>query len=236
MPTLIFDIETVGEDYDSLDKITQEMLTRWIKQESRGEEDFERALEGVKEGLGFSPLTGQIVALGVLDAEKNKGAVYYQDLDGDKTETESLGITFKPRTEKEMLEQFWNGVAHYDEFVSFNGRAFDVPYLMVRSAVHKIKPTRNLMANRYLNYQRDSARHVDLLDQLSFYGALRRKGSLHLWCRAFGIKSPKVEGVTGHDVATLFKAGKFLEIAQYNVGDLVATKELYEIWKEFINV
>lgn len=236
MSTLIFDIETVGEDYNSLDKITQEMLTRWIKQESRGEEDFERALDGVKEGLGFSPLTGQIVALGVLDPDKNKGAVYYQDLDGNKTETESLGITFKPRTEKEMLQQFWNGVSHYDEFVSFNGRAFDVPYLMVRSAVHKIKPTRNLMANRYLNYQRDSARHIDLLDQLSFYGALRRKGSLHLWCRAFGIKSPKAEGVTGHDVATLFKSGKFLEIAQYNVGDLVATKELYEIWKEFINV
>ncbi len=31
MSRLIFDIETIGEDFDKLDKTTQDVLTKWIK-------------------------------------------------------------------------------------------------------------------------------------------------------------------------------------------------------------
>ena len=90
------------------------------------------------------------------------------------------------------------------------------------------------MANRYLSSQPRNAKHIDLLDQFTFYGAVRRKGNLHLWSRAFGIKSPKAEGITGDDVGHLFREKKFFEIAKYNVGDLIATKELYEKWEKFV--
>ena len=235
MSTLIFDIETVGENYNDLDGTTQHMLTRWLKRESYDNDEYEKAVEDIKNGLGFSPLTGSICAIGVLDSEKNKGVVYYQAPGQANTEIEENDITFKQFSEAEMLEHFWNGVAKYDTFVSFNGRSFDVPYLMIRSAVHKIHPTKNLLSNRYLSLQR-GARHVDLMDQLSFYGAVRRKGSLHLYCRAFGIESPKAQGVTGDDVAILFKEQKFFEIAKYNVGDLHATRELYEYWQKYLDV
>ena len=152
---------------------------------------------------------------------------------GDREEGD---VIYKQMTEEEMLIHFWEGVKHYQEFVSFNGRAFDVPFLMVRSAVHRIKPTKNLLTNRYLTSQRAGARHIDLLDQLSFYGAVRRKGNLHLWCRAFGIESPKGQGVTGDDVGRLFAEKKFLDIARYNAGDLRATHDLYEYWRDYINI
>ena len=141
-------------------------------------------------------------------------------------------MKLKPMTEKEMLEHFWRGGAEYDTFVSFNGRGFDVPFLMVRSAVHGIRPSKDLMSNRYLESQNYQARHIDLMDQLSFYGAVRRKGSLHLWCHAFGIKSPKAEGITGDDVKRLYDEGRFLDIARYNAGDLTATRELYHHWQK----
>jgi predicted PolB exonuclease-like 3'-5' exonuclease len=130
----------------------------------------------------------------------------------------------------------WQGVLNYQEFVTFNGREFDMPFLMIRSAVHKIKPTKNLLSNRYVSSQLFNAKHVDLCDQLSFYGSVRRKCSLHLATRAFGIESPKAGGVSGDDVADLFREQKFLDIAKYNVGDLVATKKLYDYWKEYLNV
>jgi hypothetical protein len=57
---------------------------------------------------------------------------------------------------------------------------------------------------------------------------------LHTWSRAFGIESPKSQGITGDDVGALFKEGKFLEIARYNVGDLRATKKLYEYWDKYL--
>lgn len=233
MSTLIFDIETVGEEYDALDETTQEVLTRWIKSESDGESEYESALTNLKNELGFSPLTGEIVAIGVLDAEKNKGAVFYQSPGTKEKETEENGIKFKPMSEKEMLEAFWEGAQEYDEFVSFNGRMFDAPFLAVRSAIHGVRPSCDLLSNRYTSLQR-GVKHVDLRDQLSFYGAMRRPGSLHLWCRAFGIESPKAGGVSGDDVSGLFKAKKYLDIARYNVGDLHATKALYERWKEFL--
>ncbi len=233
MSRLIFDIETVGEDFESLDKTTQEVLTRWIKKESFSESDYRLALGDLKNGMGFSPLTGEIVAIGVLDYEKNKGVVYFQAPHARSEAFEENGIVFKPMTEKEMLESFWKGAEQYHEFISFNGRAFDVPFLMVRSALHKVRPSKDLMSNRYLSSQREGAKNIDLYDQLSFYGALRRRGGLHLWCRAFGIPSPK-DDVSGDDVGRLFKEKKFEEIARYNVGDLHATKALYEYWKEYL--
>lgn len=231
---LIFDIETIGENFDELDETTQDALSWWIKKESSGEEDYKVALEELKNGLGFSPLTGQIVAIGVLDREKNKGAIYYQNPDNPAEEMEEDGIKFKALSEKEMLEKFWQGAEHYDEFVSFNGRSFDVPFLMIRSAILEVWPSRDLMSNRYLGSQKFGAKHIDLLDQLTFYGAMRKKGNLHLWSRAFGIKSPKEEGITGEDVGRLFRERKFLEIAKYNVGDLRATLELYNYWEKYL--
>lgn len=236
MPKLIFDIETIGENFDELDSATQEVLTKWIKKDSEGEEEYVKALEELKSGLGFSPLTGQIVAIGVLDYDKNQGVVYFQAPGENFKEFQEDNITFKPCAEKEMLENFWKGAEKYNEFITFNGRGFDAPFLAVRSAVHKIKATKDLMSNRYLNSQKFGATHVDLFDQLTFYGATRRKGGLHLWCRAFGITSPKAQGVTGDDVAQLFKEKKYKEIARYNVGDLIATKELYDYWKNYIKL
>lgn len=229
--TLIFDIETIGEDFETFDPPTRESLTRWIRREA---EDYERALEDVKNGLGFSPLTGRIVAVGVLDDEREKGAVYFDAPNAHVLDHEKDGIKYKVLSEKEMLEHFWRGVAEYDAFVSFNGRGFDVPFLMVRSAVHGIRPSKDLMSNRYLGNQDYDAKHIDLLDQLSFYGAMRRKGNLHLWCRAFGIESPKASGLTGDDVKALFDTGKYEDIARYNAGDLRATRELYHRWKSYM--
>lgn len=232
MSALVFDIETIGEDFSALDATTQAALTRWLKRESYDENEYESALDDVKSGLGFSPLTGQIVAIGILDVEHEKGAVYYQAPGENHAEFEEAGIVFKQKSEAEMLASFWQVAEKFNTFVSFNGRCFDAPYLVVRSAVHRVKPSKNLLSNRYLSLQR-GAEHIDLLDQLSFYGAMRRKGSLHLWSRAFGIKSPKADGVTGDDVAGLFKEKKYVDIAKYNVGDLRATKAVFEIWKEY---
>ena len=103
MSKLVFDIETVGDDFDSLDKTTQETLTRWIKKESAGELEYEEALRELKDGLGFSPLTGQIAAIGVLDVEKELGVVYFQAPGKQIFFSFEDGIKFKPMTEREML-------------------------------------------------------------------------------------------------------------------------------------
>lgn len=234
MSRLVFDIETVGEDWKDLDATTQEVLTKWIKKDvGEDSEDYEAAFTNVKKELGLSPLTGQIVAIGILDQDRNEGAVYYQAPGQSAAEIVEEGITFRSMSEPEMLKAFWQTASRYNEFISYNGRVFDAPFLAIRSAIHKIRPSVDLMEGRYL-YQQRGVRHVDLQDQLTFYGAMQKKGGLHLYARAFGITSPKAGGVSGDDVGKLFKEGKYLDIARYNVGDLRATRELYEYWDKYL--
>jgi hypothetical protein len=231
MRTLVFDIETVGESWNNLDETTQSVLSRWIDRTARSEEEREAEMKDLREGLGFSPLTGEIVAIGLYDLEQKQGVVYYQG-EGEK-ESEDGEFTLKPRSEEEMLEALWEGATSYDTFVTFNGRGFDVPFLNLRSAIHGIRPTRDLMDGRYF-YQQKFIKHVDLQDQLTFYGAMFRRPSLHLFCRAFNIPSPKAEGVAGDDVAELFRMKQFRNIARYNARDVIATAALYEKWLRYL--
>lgn len=221
MGRVIFDIETVGADFDSLEPAVQEYLIKWAE----NEEEKER----IKESLSFYPLTGEIVAIGMLNPDTCKGAVFFQAPADMRQPFEEEGVRYECGTEKEILEKFWNTVKAYDQIVTFNGRAFDCPFITIRSAVHRIKPTRNLIPYRYSDKD-----HIDLFDQLSFYGAAKRKFPLDMWCRSFGIKSPKEEGITGYDVKNLFQAGRYIDIARYCAGDLTATKEVLSVWENYI--
>ena len=139
-------------------------------------------------------------------------------------------IHFRSGEEKEILEQFWKDIGHYNQFITFNGRGFDCPFIMLRSAILQVQPTRNLMPYRY-----DTSIHCDLLEQFTFYGALR-KFNLDFYCKSFGIESPKAHGITGLDIKKLYEEKRFREIAEYNLGDLKATAELFRRWEKYLNI
>lgn len=212
MSTLVFDIKTVGESWLDFDEVTKEELTNWITKQTRTKADHEKELEEVKNKLKFSPLTGEIVALGMYDLERSLGAVYYTN---DKVDRPPMvgEFTYKLCTERELLEDFWEGVRSYDVFVTFNGRAFDLPFLIHRCAILGVRPDVSLLGQRYLNRQ-VLPYHVDLLDELTFYGTMKRQ-SLHMYCRAYGIESPQ-----GEDTLS--------------VRDVIATTELYQKWKQYL--
>lgn len=221
MAKVIFDIETIGE-FEVLDEDSQEYILKYAEDEKKKTE--------TKRKTGLWPFTGQIVALGLLNPETGKGKVYFQAPNQKIKDFCENGTDFKVCSEKEILENFWQDIKNYDQFITFNGRGFDCPYLMLRSAVLKIRPTKNLMPPRY-----SANIHIDLLEQLTFYGAFR-KFTLDFYCRSLGIKSPKIEGITGEKINQLFSEGKYLEIARYCLADVQATKELYQRWLEYINI
>ncbi len=221
MSTIVFDIETVGQDFELLDKTAQESFLKFAKTP----EEIEQA----RESLNFYPPTAQIVAIGMLEAETERGVVYFQNGQGQKEEFSQDGITFVSGTEYEILQCFWKEIKKHSSFVTFNGRTFDCPFIMLRSAINKMRAQKNLMPYRFAMDV-----HIDLADQLSYYDALRRKFSLHMWCQAFGIQSPKEEGITGADVKGLYKKGCYHEIAAYCMRDIHATKRLYEYWKNLL--
>lgn len=220
MSKIIVDIETIGFDFEAYDGKSQEYLLKYAESEEKKED--------VKKRLALYPLTGEIVTIGMLNPETMKGHILFQDK-GDKTEKfEEEGIVYEAGTEKEILEKFWEHASKFNQVITFNGRGFDAPFLALRSAIHKVRPTKNLMGYRY-----DANTHCDLLEQLTFYGAVR-KFSLDFYARSFGIKSSKDGGIDGSMVGDLYKERKYLEVARYCARDLATTKELYDYWNNYL--
>jgi predicted PolB exonuclease-like 3'-5' exonuclease len=220
MSKVVVDIETIGFDFEAFEKETQAYLLKYAK------DDEERA--EVKMRLALSPLTGEIVTIGMLNPDTKKGMILFQNKGEEKVEFEENGVKYESGTEKAILEKFWELVQNYDQVITFNGRSFDGPYLTLRSAKHEIHPAKNLFGYRY-----DYRSHCDLLEQLTFYGATRRY-TLDFYAKFFGIKSSKDEGVSGGMVGELYQAGRYLEIARYCAHDLATTAELYAHWDKYL--
>jgi 3'-5' exonuclease len=226
---LVFDIETVGFDFDSLSESQREYLLRYAEQEVDGQKK-EFMIDEAKRFLSLYPYTAKIIALGMMNTESEKVMVLYEGEENDEWLTEEHDIKYKPLSETEMINYFWKYVQKAEKVISFNGRNFDVPFITIRSALNKIKPSKNLIKYRY-----DSSLHIDLLEQLTFYG-LSKKFNLDFYCHAFGIDSPKAKGITGMEIKELYKAGRIKDIAIYCGHDVKATYFLYKIWNQYLNL
>ena len=222
MSHVILDIETLGFPVESFDEIQQKYLLKFAETEADRIETIQK--------LNLYPTTAQIIAIGMLNPETNRAKILFQSDDKLDYYSDDELAHFKSGSEKEIIEQFWSDIGHYDQFVTFNGRTFDCPFLMMRSAILQVLPTRNLMPYRY-----DASIHCDLLEQFTFYGALR-KFNLDFYCKSFGIESPKAHGVTGLDMKQLTEEKRFRDIAEYNLRDLHATAELFKRWENFLSV
>jgi len=222
MNRIVVDIETLGYPLEAFDKEQQEYLLKFAKTE-------EERLEAIQR-LNLIPLTAHIIAIGMLNPDSNQGKVLYEGPKGEQKFSSDGRIEFVAGSEREMLEEFWKTITHYSQLITFNGRTFDCPFIMLRSTLLGIRPVRNLLPYRF-----SANEHCDLLEQLTFYGAIR-KFNLDFYCKAFGIKSPKAEGITGHDLGTLYREGRHLEIAEYCLGDVTATAELYHRWQTYLAV
>ena len=195
MGPLVVDIETSGY-FEDLAEPVQEYL---IEREGRYAEDKDPYLE-VANSLPLNPALGTIVSIGMWLPEEGRGAV----LVNNQTSEIKSSIAFERYNEEiavfygsepEILREFWKkadekagqrrGAIVYP-IVTFNGRSFDGPFLMLRSIIHGIQPTRNLVGYRY-----SLREHCDLQEVLTFLGSLdwRYRYSLDFWCHQFGIKS-----------------------------------------------
>ena len=226
---LVFDIETVGVDFDSLEESQQEFILRYSEKEKQEDEREKLRQEAIRY-LSLYPLTAKVVSIGMLNTSTQNTLVLFEGSERKEWESDETGFKYCSYTEHELLIKFWEYVKKVDRVVTFNGRYFDIPFLMLRSAIHKIKPSRNFIKKRYDNHS-----HVDLLDKFTNYG-MTKKFNLDFYCKSFNVESPKSHGVSGMEVKELYEAGKIEEIATYCAHDVEATYQLYKIWNEYLNI
>jgi len=77
---LVFDIETAGFDYNGYDDYTKKQIAKLFRADPvLANEEPQVNGKFVKDLLGLTPLTAQIVALGILDLDTSKSYIYYQN-------------------------------------------------------------------------------------------------------------------------------------------------------------
>ena len=234
MAHLVFDIETSALGLEHFDEAQQEYLFRDAARLSDPDDQARRRAE-ITQQFSLWPLTAQVVCIAMVNADSGKGQVLYQSDDFEEEEIGNPGgVEFAPQVdEAELLTAFWDIARRYDQVVTFNGRSFDVPFLYLRSALLNVPISRR----DWLGYRYQTEPHCDLAEQFTFYNVSGRDGAarkfnLDFYCKAFGIPSPKAQGVTGMDVPDLLAEGRHREIADYCLRDVVATVDLFRIWRE----
>lgn len=125
--------------------------------------------------------------------------------------------------EAAVLREFWTAVrdtAHgVLPLVTFNGRAFDLPLLMVRSRLLGVTNAPELNVDRY------RSPHPDLLALLTFHGALPAR-SLKWFAKRFGLDTS--DAFSGREIATLYEDGNWDAIRSHCDSDVTLTRQLAE--------
>jgi predicted PolB exonuclease-like 3'-5' exonuclease len=127
---------------------------------------------------------------------------------------------YQPR---QMVEQFWNGLAKVKEkykervkLVSFNGRGFDLPLLELAAFRYGCAARDYFQArNRY------SGGHIDVMDWMSNFGALRMTGGLNVLAKLLGM--PGKMTISGDRVYQMYLEEKIDEINDYCLFDTLDT-------------
>jgi hypothetical protein len=114
----------------------------------------------------------------------------------------------------EIIRPVWGAT-----LLTYNGRRFDLPLLAFHYARQQLRPSRSLAFNRY-----DLKTNLDLCEVFSFQGA-GRLISMEEVSLGLGLPSPK-EDLDGTKVGAAWRAGRYLDVARYCVGDVRRLNQL----------
>ncbi|MCH8828293.1 MAG: 3'-5' exonuclease [Planctomycetes bacterium] len=127
----------------------------------------------------------------------------------------------------EICRRFWQGWLHYNRptFVTFNGRGYDLPLMELAAYRYGISIPAwfNVNARSYEQsrnrYNTDT--HIDLMDFVSNFGAIRVVGGLNVLANLVG--KPGKTGIDGSQVQEMYQAGRSAEINDYCRCDVLDT-------------
>jgi 3'-5' exonuclease len=134
-----------------------------------------------------------------------------------------IGVIGENKDERGQLHDFSAFIGrHRPELVSYNGRSFDLPVLVLRSLRHGVAMPWYYQGKLRHRYAEDG--HMDLCDMLTDHGAARSM-SLDAIARLIGL--PGKIGVDGSQVEGMFKAGQLELIKNYCLADVAQTALLF---------
>lgn len=220
----IFDCETIP-DTELLEKTASEDI---LKQAKSGKKiDYKKLSELVmsealeKTGSSFLPVNfHKIVCISCVMCDEFGAFSRVVSIDG--------------QSEKEKIEKFLQYIEKINpRLVSFNGKGFDLPMIMIRAMKYNLSATNYFCVNdkingkdKWCNYRTryDGTFHLDLLDHISDFGSVRGF-KLDTLCLTLGL--PGKYDVSGDQVLELYYSNKLEKISEYCESDVLNTYWLF---------
>ena len=142
--------------------------------------------------------------------------------------------TLDGENERDKIAKFLTFIEDFNpRLVSFNGRGFDLPMIMARAMCYDLSAAAYFETNdrdnnksKWENYRSryDGRFHLDLLDHISDFGAVRGLKLDHI-CASVGL--PGKYDVHGDQVLQLYYAGEQAKIDEYCRSDVLNTYWLF---------
>lgn len=166
--------------------------------------------ERIERYMALKPEFGHVVCIGMGHDGRGRG-----DL-----ETKVL-TAHRVADERAILEAFWDVVRARRDwcFVTYNGLAFDVPFLIRRSLYLGVAPTTGLPIRPYAIES-----HFDVMRVLANWE--RDSVRLDIVAELLGLSKTPV-GMEGSQVLGLWRAGRIEEIETYCLGDVRLVYEVF---------
>lgn len=202
MAPLLIDIECVGIETAS-DFLEPVEAPSNYKDPAKIAAYIEEAAQKAIERCALDPDLCRIVALGHGEAHGEDHVILCRD---EETEAAALEALWK---------QVTNSAGVPRTIVTFNGFGYDLPVLMRRSQYLGVPYL-------VLNLDKYRTSHIDLMQKLSFNGAIKPH-SLKFYAARFGMP---VDDVDGSQIAALVKAGDWKAVEDHCRADLALTRFL----------
>lgn len=211
MNDTIIDIETFCYDSPVLKEKINDIKApgNWKDPEKIKRYKLEKK-EEIEKKAALSPLTGRIVVASIAIDKTQQGELLSQ---WDFKFLIAKSIDDEP----ELIRQVDNILYSYNPMplITFNGRLFDIPFIITRAAINNISLQHKLPIKKY------DKNHIDLIDVL-------KDGKLDYYLKAFGL--PGKDG-SGADVHSLVTAGDWAGLTRY-CQDI---RQVVEVWKRVKN-
>lgn len=174
----------------------------------------------------LNPLTGKIILIGLLTNKQ-----LYEEW-GEPTHQykgEKFWLRQIDDFENNMLNGFWTILHKHalndgSHLITFNGKQFDLPFILHRSAILNIHPPSRIVMDKLLNKYNNSV-HVDLYN---WFGS----GSQVEWCYRMGITNSLERD--GGKIPNWYEQGQMDLIKQKNSIDLFQMAEQYQRIKDWL--
>ena len=207
---ITWDVETIA-DKSIIPLLPSVKPNRTLKDPIKIEADIKKKeIEQIAK-LGLDPTTARICTFGWFDGKESHHIMLEEE---------------SSKAEKKLLQQTWEVLAEGEHFVTFNGIGFDVPFLLMRSLINKVRPAVQISTKKYT-----ITNHTDCRAVLSNWDNFA-KGTLDFYSKLLLGRTPKGD-FDGSDVQMMFEMGLFEDIANYCMDDCRCTFEIYELLQQY---